>query len=397
MKVLITNYHPINIGGAQASTYLIAKSLEKTGKFDVRIASTGDYGDIKTYDLKKFKLLPFSLQNQYLQKFLSKIIKEEKIDLIHPQERLTTVGGILAAKKNNIPSVVHFRDYWFACPESSCLMPSYEECKICSYRKILECSKNRIPWNIYKWSVIKSYWKLLNEADAKIAISDAVKRKLEICGIYEAKVIPNPINLRTFQEIHEEKVKKIEENYNLNHPIILYVGILMYHKGIINILHAISRDEMLRNVNFLIVGDGKLKEKCKNYISHHALKNVKLVGRVPFSDIPAFYSVSDIVVFPSIWQEPFGRVAIEAMAAGKPVVASNVGGIPDIIEHGKTGYLVNPFDLETWKNSIIKLIENENLRESIGKEGKKVARKYDANSVVKEITKIYEDALNKTS
>jgi len=245
--------------------------------------------------------------------------------------------------------------------------------------------------------VIKSYWKLLNEADAKIAISDAVKRKLEICGIYEAKVIPNPINLRTFQEIHEKKVKKIEENYNLNHPIILYVGILMYHKGIINILHAISRDEMLRNVNFLIVGDGKLKEKCKNYISHHALKNVKLVGRVPFSDIPAFYSVSDIVVFPSIWQEPFGRVAIEAMAAGKPVVASNVGGIPDIIEHGKTGYLVNPFDLETWKNSIIKLIENENLRESIGKEGKKVARKYDANSVVKEITKIYEDALNKTS
>ena len=390
MRILITSYYPPNKGGAEVSTYLIAKKLKEMGN-DVVIASTGDYKGIKTYRLRKYRLWPFSFQHQYLKTFISKIVKKEKIDIIHPQERLTTIGSILAAKENNIPVIVHFRDYWFACPESTSLMPTFRECEICSYKRIFKCFKNRIPWNIYKWYVIKSNWKLLNEADKKIAISSAVKRKLNICGIKDVLIIPNPIDLKIFKS-DKERVEKIKEEYNLQPPVILYVGALMYHKGILNLLKVFAEDEILRRTDFLIVGDGNLRKACEEFVKRENLKYVKFIGKVSFKDIPNFYAVSDIVVFPSIWQEPFGRVVLEAMAAGKPIVASNVGGIPDLLTH-KNGFLVEPFNNKMWAKYLNILISDKELREKMGKIGKNLSKKFDVEVIAKKIISLYRETI----
>ena len=386
MRILIPNYYPLNTGGAQASTYLVAKKLEEMGN-DVIIASTGDYKEIKTYYLKKFRLWPFFLQHRYLKRLLLKIMEKERIDFIHPQERLTTIGSILAAKEKGIPVVVHFRDYWFACPESSCLMPNYEECEICSYGRILRCFKKRILWNVYKWRAIKSSWKLLNEADKKIAISSVVKRKLEICGIREAVIIPNPIDLESFRA-NMERVEEIREKYDVQSPVILYVGALMYHKGILNLLRVMT-DETLRRTDLLVIGDGNLRRECEDFVRKRGLKHVKFVGKVPLKDIPNFYAASDIVVFPSIWQEPFGRVVLEAMAAGKPVVASNVGGVVDLIINGENGYLVEPLNDKMWVKYLNMLISDELLRERLGKNGKKLSANFDTEVVTRKIIDVY--------
>ena len=386
MRILVPNYYPLNTGGAQTSTYLIAKKLKEMGN-DVIIASTGDYKEIKTYRLRKFRLWPFSFQHQYLKLFLSKIVKKEKIDVIHPQERLTTIGSILAAKENKIPVIAHFRDYWFACPESSCLMPNFEECEICSYRRIFRCFKNRIPWNVYKWSVIKSNWRLLNGADKKVAISSAVKRKLDTCGIKDALVIPNPIDLENFKP-DKERVEEIREKYDIQTTVILYVGTLMYHKGILNLLKVFAEDERLRRTDFLIVGDGNLRKDCEEFVKRENLKHVKFVGRVSAEELPNFYAVSDIVVFPSIWQEPFGRVVIEAMAAGKPVIGSNVGGVSDLLTR-KNGFLVEPSNNKMWAWCLNILISDKKLREEMGKEGKNLSKKFDVEVIAEKIINLY--------
>jgi len=395
MRILITSYFPPNTGGAEISTYLLAKKLKEMG-IDVIIASTGIYKGIKTYYLKKYKLESFFFQHQhhYLKNFLSRIVKKEKIDVIHPQEKLTTIASILAAKENKIPVVVHFRDYWFACPERTCLTPNFEECEICSYRKIFKCCFKNILWKICEWSLIKYNWKLLNEADKKVAISSAVKRKLYSCGIKDVSVIPNPIDLENFKP-DKERVEEIKEKYNLQPPVILYVGALMYHKGILNLLKVFAEDEILRKTDFLIVGEGYLRKDCEEFVKRENLKHVKFIGKVSFEDIPNFYAVSDIVVFPSIWQEPFGRVVLEAMAVGKPVIASNVGGVTDLLTHKKNGFLVEPLNNKMWAKYLNILISDEKLREKMGRIGKILSRKFDVKVIAEKVMNLYLQVIRK--
>jgi len=390
MKILFTIYNLKNVGGAEASTYFLAKGLKNIGH-EVIIASTGKYPKIKTYVFKKYRKIPsFSLQKHYLSNFLSKIITKEKIDIVHAQDRLTTVGAITAAKDNKIPVVVHFRDYWFVCPKSTCLMPSYKECSVCSLRKIIKCvPKKRLLWEIYKLYLIKSSWNLLKKANVKIAISNVIKNKLKLIGITKSiKVISNPIDLDLFIKANRKKIRK---KYNLNGVVITFIGSIAYYKGVSILMKLIPKIlKEKRNVYFLIVGDGPLKNQFVDFIKSKNLKNVIFTGKIPYKQVPNIYAASDILLFPSILQEPFGRIAIEAMAASKPIIASNVGGIKDIINHGKTGYLVDPFDLKKWKEYLHYLINNEKLRKKMGEKGYKLAKKkYDTNIIAKKIFNIY--------
>ena len=397
MKVLITSYFSPGKGGAEESTYLIAKGLKELGNHVV-IASSENYNGIKTYYLKPktlFRAWQWSIQAKLLASFLIKVIKKEKIDLIHSQEKITTLGSILAGKKSKIPVVTHFRDYWFVCPKSTCLTLNYKNCSVCNYKKMLKyCHESKFLWYTYKWSFIKSSWKLLKKSDVKIAVSNFMKEKLKLIGITEnVKILPNPIDINLFENIDDDSVKKI---YGLKGIVITFLGTLSYQKGITILMKLIPRIlKKKKDVHFLIVGDGPLKTLFQTFIKTKNLNNsVTFTGRLHSQWIPKIYAASDIILFPSIWQEPFGRITIEAMAAGKPIIASNVGGIVDVLEDGKFGFLVNPFNLKQWEERIIELIENEDLRLKMGRMGRRVARKkYRKEVIVKKLMKIYEEII----
>ena len=89
-----------------------------------------------------------------------------------------------SCKKIGIPCIVHFRDYWFCCPKSSCYAKDGTNCSVCNAGKLLKCSGiKRFLWDYYKLRHAKTLWEALNKADAQIAISSTVKAKLDICGI----------------------------------------------------------------------------------------------------------------------------------------------------------------------------------------------------------------------
>ncbi len=99
---------------------------------------------------------------------------------------------------------------------------------------------------------------------------------------------------------------------------------------------------------------------------------------VSFDEIHTVYPKADIAVVPSKWQEPFGKVAIEAMACGKPVIASKVGGLQEIVRHGETGLLVEPGDVDGWEKAIKRLLNNKSERQEMGKRARETAvREYD--------------------
>lgn len=391
MNILFTSYRGLEAGGAQVSTYLLAKELKKAGH-NVIIASTGNFPGIKTYNIKKFSKRFFFLHKNYMASFFSKIIEKEKIDIVQVQELSVFEGSWIAARKNFVPLVVQFKWFWFACPNENCFIDN-TMCKECGYIKLLKCRRNQIfyPYKALKWSVIKKMQPLLNSADAKLAYP-ALFEQLEKCGIKNAHEFWVPIDLKSMRA-DKKKARQIEKRLNIKHPVILFIGRMDYTKGALQLLKSISLKDSLKKITILMVGEGPEKEKCEKFADKNNI-NAIFVGEVNPKNVPSYYSIADIVVFPSLWHEPFGRISLEAMAAGKPVIGSKVGGIQYVIEDGKTGFLVDPFDKEKWTEKIELLVKDKKLREKMGKDGlKKVKKEYSIEKLTKKTIKIYKKAI----
>jgi glycosyltransferase involved in cell wall biosynthesis len=111
-------------------------------------------------------------------------------------------------------------------------------------------------------------------------------------------------------------------------------------------------------------------------------------------DIPEIMQILDVFVLPSL-NEGMGRVLVEAMAAGKAIVASDAGGIPDLIIHGHNGFLVPPKDSNRLAEAIITLLKDTHRREEMGKNGKLLAKRYSVESMVDKIETLYEELLDR--
>lgn len=388
MKILFTVYSPLGIGGAEVSTKILAEALRK--KHEVFFASTGDYEGFRTFKLKKFKgKFLFGGYNHYLENYFSSIINDYKIDVIHSQDRLTSPAAIMAAKKNKIKSVAHFRDYWFCCPKSSCFRSDYKNCQTCNFSRLLKCKPySYFFFNLYKLAYLKKIRKLLNYADAKIAVSNAVKNRLLESGINSVEVIHNARNKSDFSNSKQGFRKK----YGLAKKDIalLFSGSLFYTKGIDFILPVVKRIiEENSNVYLFIAGDGPLLKKISAFIIKNNLqKRIFLLGRIGFKEVPEIYSSSDIILLPSLWEEPFSGIILEAMCSGKPLVASNIGGMKDV-NIGKFGYLIAPLDKNAWYNAISTLIKNSKLRKKFGKMAIRECKNYSPDKIAKEVEEVY--------
>jgi glycosyltransferase involved in cell wall biosynthesis len=122
---------------------------------------------------------------------------------------------------------------------------------------------------------------------------------------------------------------------------------------------------------------------------------VVFMGYVPDDVLPEVFRMADVFVLPSVSSEAFGIVVLEAMASGVPVVATDVGGIPEVVKENEAGLLVPPGNELELREAIQKLLNDEELRKQYGSKGRKaVEEKYSWDKVVVEIEKIYEEILS---
>ena len=172
--------------------------------------------------------------------------------------------------------------------------------------------------------------------------------------------------------------------------IIGFVGRLSVQKGIKYMLDAFRLiAEKYKNVHLVIAGSGELEGMIKEVVTKFNLENrIHLLGFR--KDIPNLMMTFDIFLLPSLW-EGFGIVLIEAMAAGKPVVATSTSSIPEIVEDGRSGILVPPENAEAISDALIKLISEPELRTKFGKEGQKIVReKFTTERMIKDYEKIFQ-------
>ena len=157
-----------------------------------------------------------------------------------------------------------------------------------------------------------------------------------------------------------------------------------------NILMTGRVDDSEKGLKVLIAASKKLWTKRRDFIVKVTTSKkidepfIKSTGWLPFDKMPRLYNQADICVFPSIWPEPFGLVAVEAMAAGRPVIASNTGGLKQIVVNGETGFLVRPGDAGDLAEKIEILLDNSKLRNRMGQKARERAQeKYDWSNIIK--------------
>lgn len=232
--------------------------------------------------------------------------------------------------------------------------------------------------------------------DRIIATSKRYLKFSKLLSKYQDKVIvvPNGVDCEKFNPSIEGNC--IKAYYGLEgFKIVLFVGALTKwhrYKGLDILIKAFKLvSKEYRNVRLLIVGDGHLKpEYQKQCISLGLADKVIFAGNVPDKELPKFYAASDMLILPSKdWSEGFGLTILEANASGKPAIGSNVGGIPSIITHGINGLLVPPCDEKALANSILNLLNDEELAKKMGKEGRKIAEAHDWKRIAKLVEKIY--------
>ena len=203
------------------------------------------------------------------------------------------------------------------------------------------------------------------------------------CDSSKIEVLPNCVNINSFSKcISIDEKNKIKEQLKIptQNKVIIFTGRIVQDKGVKELLEAFNQIDA-KNVTLLIVGSSNFGdttntpyEREVESIIKKSKKQVIAMGYVHHSQLYKYYSIADISVMPSIFQEPAGLVALEAQITGTPLIATRVGGIPEYVTE-ETTILVNRDDKLSisLKEKIDELLEDDNLREGMSRKGKEYA------------------------
>lgn len=415
MKILfVSEYYPPKImGGGEINLEVLATALTERG-IGVSVL-TSYFPGLEETEMKKGLTILRNLKtgnnpssfiqnikrslffSQSIVREVKKILNKQEIDAIHFIG--TSIIAAKALKKLRVPLFATIESYPTLCPKGDRIFRGKKECKKeCSFTNFLSCQassrdigKMKNKWYLkYNFPVllyIYHYYDRLHKSLPHcnlIAISEYVQRLLEQQG-NDSIVIPNalPINKFKINKFKFDKEKKSK------YPKIIYFGSLIRSKGPQVLLEAIEG----LNVKCELYGEGVLQKELEQKIQQRKL-SAKIFAPVPYDEIPSLYAQADIVVFPSTWPEPFGRIAIEAMAAGKPIVGSAIGGIKETITK-ETGILVDPGNSQQLREAIMMLIHNPSLRNTMKKAGREIAeKKYTEDKVIERLVAVYKTKIN---
>ncbi len=219
-------------------------------------------------------------------------------------------------------------------------------------------------------------------------------------------IIPCGTDVRQFGCIDRQAARK-QLGFGSEDKIVLYVGRFDPRKGIETLVRAVARSQFRNHPNIrLIIGggsvpgqsDGLERERIEEIIAELGMQDITtLPGRLSQEILPSYYAAADVCVVPSHY-EPFGLVAIEAMASYTPVVASNVGGLQFTVIPEETGLLAPPQDVDAFASAIDRILNNPQWRDKLGQNGRKrVESEFSWDGVATRLAELYTEILHSTA
>jgi glycosyltransferase involved in cell wall biosynthesis len=252
------------------------------------------------------------------------------------------------------------------------------------------------------YSLFQEYRVLINSS-AIIAVSDKVAKVIGRRPLIDNKkirIINYGIDLENFS-VSKEKRRKTRESLNIadQDRVVLFLSLISKQKGADVALRAfkeLSKNE--RNIKLIIGGDGEYLDEAKRLAKAlHIEQAVSFPGFVHNEQTSSYYNAADIFVFPTLRLESFGIVIAEAMACGTPVIASNIGSIPDVIDNGVNGVLIPPGDFEELASQIRRLFKDTDYSKMLSENGRlKATNRFGLGRMVKETIRVFESVVNNT-
>jgi phosphatidyl-myo-inositol alpha-mannosyltransferase len=231
---------------------------------------------------------------------------------------------------------------------------------------------------------------LFNRLHGKIAVSGPAR---DFVGRYfpgEYRVIPNGIDYARFAT-RLEPIDRFEDD-RLD---VLFVGRLEKRKGLEHLLRAwpvVHR--AMPNARLLVVGGGRRLDGYRRWVRSRGWGEVHFVGHVSQHDLVRYYQTSDVFCAPSTGQESFGIVLLEAMAAGRAIVASHIPGYAEVVDDGVEGLLVEPKSAKALAGGLIRVLGDADLRRRMGDRGREKAAAYDWSRVAGRVLSYYEETID---
>ncbi len=393
MKILQINHTYERVSGAESCMYSTIDLLAKN--HEVYLFAVGEKcvnSDKKlviaesNFLVNLFRKFFFSRK---INKALKGYIKEVKPDIIHLHNSYKYSISILKAFDGSIPVVQTIHDYGIICPTSWGVTKDKLQVCSCVEGINIKCMRHCIkPWHFLSCYLRNK--KRIALTKEKVAFFIAPSKKLK--GYLEAFGFRNVVYLPHFLDLNFWKTTKQDREEGL----ILYVGAITPNKGIDYLIEAMPNIQReVEKARLRIVGIGSEREKLEKRAKELNI-TIEFTGKLKPEQVLEEYNKAKVFVMPSVWLEQFGMVGIEAMASGLPVVGSNIGGIPDWLVDGKTGYLVTPKDSNGIAEKTIKLLKDKELWSELSKNAIKRAGRYNDQDFKADLENIYKEAMNQS-
>lgn len=313
------------------------------------------------------------------------LLRDNRIDLAHLHiyyGKLTS--SILPVLKScDVPIVQTLHEYKLVCPVYT-MHDKKGVCHSCSDNKfymslIKKCNRNSYARSAV--SMVESYCSILAGSqklvDCFITVSDFQKNEILKMGFDEDKI-------QTVHNFIEYKNYRVELS---NQGYFLYFGRVEKIKGVEVLLKAF---EILKNIKLIILGDGEYLIYAKNYCKENNMNNVEFVNHVEPERVAKYVQGAIATISPSTWYETFGLTLLESLSCGKPVIASDIGGMTEILTEGSDGFFVEPGDVNQLVERIKYLSDNPAIVQEMGLNGRrKVEEKFSPDAHMSKIKGIY--------
>lgn len=354
MKNILLLVPRMNIGGAESYVALVARSLKSLG-YNIFIASAGGAlaVELQKEGIKHF-FLPIRLSKFISGLLLKRIVEKYNIDLIHANSEAAGIVAVKTRQKYNVDIPIVYTAHG--------VLPA----------KVKD---------------------IINQVDKIIAVSN-FSREAAIKEGFSAnkiEVVYNGVDIDKFKP-HEEKRNLLRKKYNIPQDAFTMIIVSriknLRNKGHQHLLNVLSEYEVSKYWHLVVIGKGKGLDSLKQKVKEYNLQDrVHLLGHK--TDVENYEDMADVVVLPSYF-ETFGLVLAEGMAMEKPAVAFKVGGVPEVIEDNKTGFMVDYDNDDELVEKLAILAKNPDLCKQMGIQArKKVAKDFANEIMIKKLEEIY--------
>lgn len=409
MKILYINGSFSNDSGSGVIAKNTFELFNHKEGFEVEYFTTKEFCENINYKFYKYFPCRMNTTLKYLTNIwtyyynwkarggIEKILKDFKPDIVHVHSlrfSSMTYSCLAPFIKRNIPIIMTIHDAYLICPMMT-LKNSYNEtCLKCKGLNKFYCFTNKCASNFEQSFRIAllAFINRLTNYDKYVFRFITPSLALKMLLVENCKYTTDENTIVINNYLSKDEFEYIKPNC-LNNGYFLYIGRLSQEKGVHYLLEAMK--DLPIEIKLKIAGTGPDENKLKKYVEENNLSNVEFLGFKNREEIKELYQNCISTILPCNWFEIFGMTNIESFINGKPVIASNIGGIPEIVEDNINGLLFEPGNVEQLKECILKYWNNLDLVIEHGKNGyKKAITQYTEEKYYCELMKVNEEVLN---